>query len=158
MAMPIRSIPVLEGEVARRFIKEAKENEKKRGSIKFSCGDKDLDVGFKNCEFIFSLVLRKVQAKIRSKTVVGKNPYFHLCFARSARQRAPLIEKQTQPSRSLTSYFVQSTSIPLLSSNKGIRGDEKGAILLLRELSQNKGSIQNRTNNFFMYFDLMLAR
>ena len=36
MAMPIRSIPVLEGEVARRFIKEAKENEKKRGSIKFS--------------------------------------------------------------------------------------------------------------------------
>jgi len=36
MAMPIRSIPVLEGEVARRFIKEAKENEKKRGTIKFS--------------------------------------------------------------------------------------------------------------------------
>jgi len=36
MALPIRSIPVLEGEVARRFIKEAKENEKKRGSIKFS--------------------------------------------------------------------------------------------------------------------------
>ena len=36
MAMPIRSIPVLEGEVARRFIKEAKENEKKRGSMKFS--------------------------------------------------------------------------------------------------------------------------
>ena len=36
MATPIRSIPVLEGEVARRFIKEAKENEKKRGSIKFS--------------------------------------------------------------------------------------------------------------------------
>jgi len=36
MAMPIRSIPVLEGEVARRFIKEAKENEKKRGSIKFT--------------------------------------------------------------------------------------------------------------------------
>jgi len=34
--MPIRSIPVLEGEVARRFIKEAKENETKRGSIKFS--------------------------------------------------------------------------------------------------------------------------
>ena len=34
--MPIRSIPVLEGEVARRFIKEAKENEKKRGYIKFS--------------------------------------------------------------------------------------------------------------------------
>jgi len=36
MAIPIRSIPVLEGEVARRFIKEAKENEKKRGSLKFS--------------------------------------------------------------------------------------------------------------------------
>ena len=36
MAMPIRGIPVLEGEVARRFIKEAEENEKKRGSIKFS--------------------------------------------------------------------------------------------------------------------------
>jgi len=39
MAMPIRAIPVLEGEVARRFIKEAKENEKKRGSIKFSKED-----------------------------------------------------------------------------------------------------------------------
>ena len=36
MAMPIRSLPVLEGEVARRFIKEAKENEKKRGTMKFS--------------------------------------------------------------------------------------------------------------------------
>jgi len=36
MAMPIRSIPVLEGEVARRFIKEAKENEKRRGTYKFS--------------------------------------------------------------------------------------------------------------------------
>lgn len=36
MAIPIRSVPVLEGEVARRFIKEAKENEKKRGSIRFS--------------------------------------------------------------------------------------------------------------------------
>ena len=36
MAIPIRSVPVLEGEVARRFIKEAEENEKKRGSIKFS--------------------------------------------------------------------------------------------------------------------------
>ena len=36
MAMPIRGIPVLEGEVARRFIKEAKENEKKRGMHKFS--------------------------------------------------------------------------------------------------------------------------
>ena len=36
MAIPIRSIPALEGEVARRFLKEAKKNEKKRGSIKFS--------------------------------------------------------------------------------------------------------------------------
>jgi hypothetical protein len=36
MATPIRSIPVLEGEVARRFVKEAKENEKKRGTYKFS--------------------------------------------------------------------------------------------------------------------------
>jgi len=36
MAIPIRSVPVLEGEVARRFIKEAKANEKKRGSLKFS--------------------------------------------------------------------------------------------------------------------------
>jgi hypothetical protein len=32
MATPIRSIPVLEGELARRFVKEAKENEKKRGT------------------------------------------------------------------------------------------------------------------------------
>jgi hypothetical protein len=36
MAMPIRSVPVLEGEVARRFIREAKANEKKRGTSKFS--------------------------------------------------------------------------------------------------------------------------
>ena len=36
MAIPIRSVPVLEGEVARRFIKEARENEKKRGSLRFS--------------------------------------------------------------------------------------------------------------------------
>jgi len=36
MAIPIRSVPVLEGEVARRFQKEAKENEKRRGSLKFS--------------------------------------------------------------------------------------------------------------------------
>ncbi|MCL2041356.1 MAG: hypothetical protein FWG84_04870 [Bacteroidales bacterium] len=39
MAIPIRGIPVLEGEVARRFIKEAKENEKKRGTIRFSDED-----------------------------------------------------------------------------------------------------------------------
>ena len=36
MAMPIRGLPVLEGEVARRFIREAKANEKKRGTYKFS--------------------------------------------------------------------------------------------------------------------------
>jgi len=36
MAMPIRALPVLEGEVARRFIKEAKANEKKRGTRKLS--------------------------------------------------------------------------------------------------------------------------
>ena len=36
MAIPIRGIPVLEGEVARRFIREAKENEKKRGTQKLS--------------------------------------------------------------------------------------------------------------------------
>jgi hypothetical protein len=36
MAIPIRGVPVLEGEVARRFIKEAKVNEKKRGTYKLS--------------------------------------------------------------------------------------------------------------------------
>lgn len=36
MAMPIRGLPVLEGEVARRFIKEAKANENKRGTNKLS--------------------------------------------------------------------------------------------------------------------------
>ena len=39
MAMAIRAIPVLEGEADRRFIKEAKENEKKRGTDKFSDED-----------------------------------------------------------------------------------------------------------------------
>ena len=39
MAIPIRGIPVLEGELARRFIKEAKANEKKRGTQKFSKKD-----------------------------------------------------------------------------------------------------------------------
>ena len=38
MALPIRGIPVLEGEVARRFIREAKANEKKRGTQPFSEG------------------------------------------------------------------------------------------------------------------------
>ena len=37
--MPIRGIPVLEGKVARRFIKEAKENEMKRGTLRFSDED-----------------------------------------------------------------------------------------------------------------------
>ena len=36
MALPIRSVPVLEGEAARRFIREAKANEKKRGTMKYS--------------------------------------------------------------------------------------------------------------------------
>ena len=36
MAMPIRGIPVLEGAAARRFIKEAKANEKKRGTMPLS--------------------------------------------------------------------------------------------------------------------------
>ncbi|MCL2073679.1 MAG: hypothetical protein FWH18_07150 [Marinilabiliaceae bacterium] len=36
MAMPIRAIPVLEGAAARRFIKEAKANEKRRGTMRFS--------------------------------------------------------------------------------------------------------------------------
>ena len=36
MAIPIRGIPVLEGELARRFIREAKANEKKRGTHKLS--------------------------------------------------------------------------------------------------------------------------
>ena len=36
MAMPIRGLPVLEGEAARRFIREAKANEKKRGTHKLS--------------------------------------------------------------------------------------------------------------------------
>jgi hypothetical protein len=36
MAIPIRSIPVLEGEVARRFERKARNAEKKRGTIKFT--------------------------------------------------------------------------------------------------------------------------
>ena len=39
MALPIRSVPVLEGEAARRFIREAKANEKKRGTMKYSEAD-----------------------------------------------------------------------------------------------------------------------
>ena len=35
-AMSVRGIPVLEGEAARRFIREAKANEKKRGTKKLS--------------------------------------------------------------------------------------------------------------------------
>jgi len=44
MALPIRGIPVLEGEAARRFIREAKANEKKRGTRPFS---KDADASYK---------------------------------------------------------------------------------------------------------------
>jgi hypothetical protein len=36
MAIPVRSCPVLEGEVAERFEKRARWAEKHRGSIKFS--------------------------------------------------------------------------------------------------------------------------
>ena len=36
MAIPIRALPVLEGEVARRFLKDIKANEKKRGTNKLS--------------------------------------------------------------------------------------------------------------------------
>ena len=36
MALPVRSVPVLEGEAARRFIREAKANEKKRRTMKYS--------------------------------------------------------------------------------------------------------------------------
>jgi hypothetical protein len=36
MAIPIRSFPVLEGEVARRFEREARKAERERGTIKFS--------------------------------------------------------------------------------------------------------------------------
>jgi hypothetical protein len=36
MAIPVRSIPVLEGEAARRFEREARKAEKNRGTIKYS--------------------------------------------------------------------------------------------------------------------------
>jgi hypothetical protein len=36
MAIPVRSIPVLEGEVAEQFEKNARWAEKHRGSVKFS--------------------------------------------------------------------------------------------------------------------------
>jgi hypothetical protein len=54
MATPIRSIPVLEGEVARRFLKEAKENEKKRGTQPLSPESKE--------------VSRKIPAEFRKRT------------------------------------------------------------------------------------------
>ena len=44
MALPIRGIPVREGEAARRFIREAKANEKKRGTRPFS---EDADASYK---------------------------------------------------------------------------------------------------------------
>lgn len=47
MATPIRSIPVLEGEVARRFLREIKENEKRRGTYKIS---QEAIEGFKKME------------------------------------------------------------------------------------------------------------
>ena len=36
MAIPIRAIPVLEGEVAKRFLREMKKAEKERGMIDIS--------------------------------------------------------------------------------------------------------------------------
>jgi hypothetical protein len=54
MATPIRSIPVLEGEVARRFLKEAKENEKKRGTQPLSPESKK--------------VYRKIMTEFRKRT------------------------------------------------------------------------------------------
>ena len=36
MAIPVRGIPVLEGEVAERFERERKKAERERGTIKFS--------------------------------------------------------------------------------------------------------------------------
>jgi hypothetical protein len=54
MATPIRSIPVLEGEVARRFVKEAKENEKKRGTQSLSPESKE--------------VYRKIMTEYRKRT------------------------------------------------------------------------------------------
>jgi len=36
MAIPIRAIPVLEGEVAERFLREMKKAEKERGTIDIS--------------------------------------------------------------------------------------------------------------------------
>ena len=54
MATPIRSIPVLEGEVARRFVKEAKENEKRLGTLSFSQESKD--------------AYRKIMAEFRKRT------------------------------------------------------------------------------------------
>ncbi|MDR0681403.1 MAG: hypothetical protein LBG15_06090 [Dysgonamonadaceae bacterium] len=47
MATPIRSIPVLEGEVARKFLREIKKNEKWRGTYKISREARD---GFKKIE------------------------------------------------------------------------------------------------------------
>jgi hypothetical protein len=41
MAIPVRSIPVLEGEVAKRFERERKKAEKRRGTIKFSQEEND---------------------------------------------------------------------------------------------------------------------
>jgi hypothetical protein len=47
MATPIRSIPVLEGDVARKFLREIKRNEKRRGTYKIS---QEAREGFKKIE------------------------------------------------------------------------------------------------------------
>jgi len=69
--------------------------------------------GVKNMSFIFQ---KYVQKKLLIKTLIFK--------------KVPLIEWWTRLNFSL---------IPLFTKNKGIREDEKGAVLLLRGRSQNKG-------------------
>ncbi|MDR1341849.1 MAG: hypothetical protein LBK18_01180 [Prevotellaceae bacterium] len=47
MATPIRSIPVLEGDVARKFLRDIKRNENRRGTYKIS---QEAREGFKKIE------------------------------------------------------------------------------------------------------------
>ena len=100
-----------------------KNRAKSTSSIRTPIFSKMYGVGCKKCGFLFS--------KIRSKKVVAKNPYF---------QKAPLIVNESMP------VF---TRIPLFFTDKGIRGDEKGTNLLLRELSKNKGLMRKKNEHFF---------
>ena len=43
MALPIRAIPVLEGEVAKRFMKEMRKAERERGTIDISKSRESLE-------------------------------------------------------------------------------------------------------------------